>query len=77
MSDFRAISQNKSLTLTLPSFLVPTPFTDGGRGEESFGSPCYLTNRYPHEHEILYGIKDTFERLRNVKVAYIVITWLP
>ena len=34
-------------------------------------------NEYPHEREILQGIRDTFESLRNVKVVYIVFTWLP
>ena len=29
----------------------------------------YLKNRCPHEHEILQGIRDTFESLRNVKVS--------
>ena len=31
----------------------------------------------PHEREILQGIRDTFENPRNVKVVYIVFTWLP
>ena len=30
----------------------------------------------PHEPEILQGIRETFESLRNVKVVYIVFTWL-
>ena len=43
----------------------------------SAGSPCYLKNRCPHEHEIVYGIRDIFERPGNGKVSYIVINWLP
>ena len=31
----------------------------------------------PNEHEILWGIRDTFESLRNVKVVFLVFTWLP
>ena len=31
----------------------------------------------PHEPEILQGFRDAFESLRNVKVVYIVFTWLP
>ena len=51
-----------------PSFTKPfgthTFFTkEGGRG------PSYLKNRCPHEHEILQGIRDTFESLRNVEVV--------
>ena len=45
-----------------PSF----PFTKGD-----------LKNRCPHEPEILQGIRDPFESLKNVKVVYIVFTWLP
>ena len=37
----------------------------------------YLKNRCPHETEILQGIRDTFESLRNVKVVYIEFTCLP
>ena len=33
-------------------------------------------SRKPLPHE-LQGIRDTFESLRNVKVVYIVFTWLP
>ena len=60
------------LTLLLLSFLVPTPFSKGEGGR-----PSNLKNRCPHEREILQGIRDTFESLRNVKVVYIVLTWLP
>ena len=63
------------LTLPFPSLLVPTPFTKGGGGSSRL--PSYLKNRCPHEREILQGIRDTFESLRNVKVVYIVFTWLP
>ena len=59
------------LTLPLPSLLVPTRL--GG----SAGPPCYLKNSCPHDHEILYGIRDIFERPRNFKVSYILINWLP
>ena len=66
------------LTLPLPSLLVPTPFTKGGEGGESSGPlPSYLRNRCSYEREILWGIRDTFGSLRNVKVVYIVFTWLP
>ena len=61
------------LTLPFPSLLVPTPFTKGG----SSRPPSYLKNRCPHKPEILQGIRYTFESLRNVKVVYIVFTWLP
>ena len=64
-----------SLTLPLPNLLVPTHFTQGGG--ESSGPPSYLRNRCSHEREILQDIRDTFENLRNVKVVYIVFTWLP
>ena len=47
------------------------------RGEGRADPPSYLKNRCPHEPEILQGIRDTFESLRNVKVTYIVFTWLP
>ena len=65
------------LTLPLPSLLVPTPFTKGGAGGRSSRPPNYLKNRCPHEPESSQGIRDTFESLRNVKVVYIVFTWLP
>ena len=39
--------------------------------------PSYLKNHCSHEREILQGGRDTFESLRNVKVVYIVFTWLP
>ena len=61
------------LTLPVPSLLVPTPYTKGA----SAGPPCYLKNSCPHEHEILYGIRDIFENPKNVKVSYIVINRLP
>ena len=51
-------------------------FYQGGGGGSS-RPPSYLKNRCPHESEILQGIRDTFESLRNVKVVYIVFTWLP
>ena len=48
-------------------------------GRESGEPPAISQNRCSHEPEIeiLLDIRDTFERLRNVKVAYIMITWLP
>ena len=55
-------------------FGIPTPFTKGGRSNRP---TSYVKNRCPHEREILQGIRDTFESLRNVKVVYIVFTWLP
>ena len=66
-----------------PSFskpFVPIPFTKGGGGGggvEPTQPPSYFKNRCPHEPEILQGIRDTFESRRNVKVVYIVFTWLP
>ena len=60
------------LTLPLPSLLVPASFTKGGVER----IPSYLRNCCSYEREILYGIRDTFESLRNVKVVYIVFTWL-
>ena len=59
-----------------PSFSKPFgthTFYQGGRGDP----PSYLKNCCPHEPEILQGVRDTFESLRNVKVVYIVFTWLP
>ena len=38
-----------TLTLPLPSLLVPTPFTRGGGGVGR--SPCYLKKRCSHELE--------------------------
>ena len=61
-----------------PSFTKPFgthTFYQGGRWVGRL--PIYLKNRCPHEREILQGIRDTFESLRNVKVVYIVFTWLP
>ena len=51
----------------------------GGRGggERVRRTPCYLKNRYPHEHEILYGIRGIFERPRNFNVSYIVMKLVP
>ena len=40
-------------------------------------TPSNLKNRCPHEPLILQGIRDTSESLRNIKVVYIVFTWLP
>ena len=60
------------LILSLPSLLAHTPFT-----KEGGGMGGYLKNRCPHEHEILWGNRDIFQRLRNVEDVYIVITWLP
>ena len=65
-----------TLTIRFRNLLVPIPFTKGG-GSEPTPPPSYLKNRCPHECEILQDIRDTFERLRNVKVVYIMFTWLP
>ena len=62
------------LTLPLPSLLVPAPFTKGGGSSRP---PSYLRTLCSHEPEILQGIRDTVESLRNVEVVYIVFTWLP
>ena len=52
-----------------PSFTKPfgthTFYQEGG----SSGPPSYLRNRCSLEGEILLGIRDTFESLRNVKVC--------
>ena len=69
--EFTSGAHRIPLTLPLPSLLVPTPFTKVG------GVGSYLENRCPHEREILKGIRDTFESLRNVKVVYIAFTRLP
>ena len=56
-----------------PSFTKPFgtyTFYQGGVGP----TPSHLKNRCPHEREILQGIRDTFESLRNVKVVYILFT---
>ena len=58
----------RRLTLPLPSLLVPTPSTKGGVGRAD--SPSYLKNRCPHERELLHGIRDVFESLRNIKVLH-------
>ena len=68
------------LTLPFPSLLVPTPFTkEGGGGGGGAGGrlPQLSQKPFPYEPEILQSISDTFESLRNVKVVYIVFTWLP
>ena len=61
-----------------PSFTKPfgthTLYQKGGRSRPD---PCYLKNRCSHKRKILQGIRDIFERLRNVKVVYIMFTWLP
>ena len=44
------------------------------RGEVAPPPPQLSKKQLPHEPEIL---QDTFESLRNVKVVYIVFTWLP
>ena len=56
------------LTLPFSSPLVP-------RGVEP--TPSYLKNCCPYEPKILQGIRDAFKSLKNVKVIYIVFTWLP
>ena len=60
------------LTLPVQSLLVPTTFTKGGGRPPP--PPQLSKKQLPHEPEIL---QDTFESLRNVKVVYIVFTWLP
>ena len=60
-----------------PSFSKPFGTHTFYQGGSSRTSPSYLKNRSPHERGILQGIRDTFESLRNVKVVYIVFTWLP
>ena len=59
--------------LALTFLFVPISITKGGLARH----PHYLKNHCLHEHEILWGIKEIFERLGNVQVVYIVFTWLP
>ena len=67
---------SQTLTFPLPSLLGPHLLPMGGGGA-SRTLPSYLKTHCPHEHEIMQGIRDTFESLRNVTVVYIVFTWLP
>ena len=60
----------KNYIIPLPSLLVPAPFTKGGCQADP-PPPSYLKNRCPHEREMLQGIRDTFESLRNVDVVTI------
>ena len=64
-----------------PSFSKPfgthTFYQGGGGGGGGGSSPQLSQKTLPRELEILQGIRDTFESLRNVKVVYIVFTWLP
>ena len=60
-----------------PSFSKPFGTRTFYQGGSSRPPPTYLKNRCLHEPEILQGIRDTYESLRNVKVVYIVFTWLP
>ena len=69
------IHDHTPLTPPFPSLLAPTPFTKGEGSSRS--PPSYLKNRWPLEPDILQAIRDTFDSLRNVKVVYIVFTWLP
>ena len=55
----------KCLTLPIPSLLVPTPDTKGGGGG--------VVGRNPQQSQN----PAIFERLRNIKVVYLVFTWLP
>ena len=54
-------------------FLYPHLFPMGG----GVPPPAIFKNLCPYEREILQGIRDPFESLRNVKVGCIVFTWLP
>ena len=65
------------LTISLTSLLVPTPFTKGGGGGGGRGlarPPAISKTVDPMNVKFC---RDIFERPRNVKVVYIVITWLP
>ena len=58
-----------------PSFSKPFSthtLYQGGRADPR----RYLKNRCPHQREILQDIRDTSESPINVKVVYIVFTWL-
>ena len=57
---------NPYLTLPLPSLLVPTPFIGGGGGRAD-----------PQLLQTPAILETPFESLRNVKVVYIMFTWLP
>ena len=65
-SAFKNIIYTSVLTLSLHSLLVPTPYIRGGGSAEL---ACYLKTCCPNEREILWGIRDIFERFRNVKVG--------
>ena len=49
----------------------------GGVGEGGWLDPLLSQKPLSQEHEIFYGIRNLFERPRNIKVAYIVSVWLP
>ena len=63
-------------TFFYQAFCYPHLLPKGGGGGVS-RTRYYLKKHCPHEHEILYGIRNIFERPRNIKVSYTVINWLP
>ena len=66
-------NHSKQLNASFTKPLGTHTFYQGGLPD----SPYYFKNRFPHETEILSGIRDIFQRFRNVKVVYIVFIWLP
>ena len=63
-----------TLTLPLPSFSYPHLLPSGVGDQQT---PCCLKNPWLHEREVLYGIRNITERLKNVKVCYIVTMITP
>ena len=51
------------LTLSVSSPLVDTPDTKGGGGGGVGWTPCYLKNTWSYKLELLYDIRDIFQRL--------------
>ena len=77
ISSFSYFLLKRVLTLPVLSLLVFTPDIKGGGGGGVGRTPCYLKNSCSYELEILLDIRDIFEHLRNIKVVYLVFTWLP
>ena len=78
VGEFNLINPSFSKPFSTHTYPHLLPRGGGGGGVGGRAKPPQLSqNPLPHEHEILQGIRDTFESLRNVKVVYIVFTWLP
>ena len=70
--NYESVCRKVIITFPLPSLWYPHLIPTGAQPD-----PCYHKNLYPHQHEILWSIPDIFETFRNIKVIYIVFTWLP